>query len=654
MRTSFTLYISVRHMLGTLRKGAHSFFAKMLMMLLVASFALWGIGDMTGSSSQINSIATVGEESISTAEFQREVQRLERSFGSNFSPDLLRNLNLYSLKLSEMINRSLIRQEVERLGITVDDEALIQELTKDTAFHNAAGQFDKPLFLKTLAQSGIREDQYIESVRTELSVRLLLDSFSNFTLVSPELAEAVYNSEYEVRQVELIRITDTPEPLEEPGEEALLQYYEAHKASYTAPEYRSFSYVTIRPDDVVKSVDISREELFDFYTQRAAEFALPEQRDTEQFLYSDKAKAEDAYRLLREGTAVAEVAAQIPPKDGKPLALGLKTHDGMLVGGDEVFALKEKGEFTAPVQSQFGWHIFVLQDIVRESTSPFDSVKDALKQEITNERASTLLMETIEQFEDELSAGKTMKEAAEAAGLTYVASDPVDRFGLRSDNSVGIERADSEALLRTVFALEQGERSEPISQPDGSYMRIELEAVTIPRERAFEEVRGQALEDIRKQNRRQALEAYATKAAGLLASSSSAEGRRKTIASIEGASVYSVHITRNGLADGQTAHKEQLEPMLHQGLIAQVFALSEAGQVSTALADADGYTIAILDAVTPPPLPGSAEGIKRFKTLRSSLREAYQSEILDQYLRYLRTRYTVTVNEAAIQSLMKE
>ncbi len=638
-------------MLGTLRKGAHSFFAKMLMALLVASFAVWGIGDISRSTGETPSVATVGEEHISVAEFQAQMQQLERSFGENFSSDLLRNLNLYSIKLSEMINRSLIRQEVARLGISVSDDDLLKQIAKDKDFHNASGAFDKALFQKTLQQSGIREKEYIESVRMEMAVRVLLDTFSNYSLVPTHLADAVYTKQYEQRRVELIEITHTPAPAAEPTDEELQQFYASRKAQYTAPEYRAFGYVRITPADIYDKIKITRQELFDYYTAHATEFVMPEQREVEQLLYAEKKDAEAAYNLLRSGKKLDEVVKQAPPKNGNALKLGLKTKDNLPAGGEQVFSLMDKGDYTSPVESPFGWHIFILTSIQKQGTASFESVKQELREELRNQRANTSLSETIEQFEDELSAGSPLKEAAESIGATYETVDPVDRFGTRSDNSNGLAASTSDDLLRTAFALQQGERSELLQEPDGGYLIVELDSVTEPRERTFEEVRGLVLEDLHKSKQQQALQEHATKIATLLGTHEK-DGIERVIANLEGIERRTMLLTRTGPAKQD---EKQDEAMLTPALLKDIFSLKGPGRTTAALPYPGGFVIAALTEIVPPPSPTeSDEGRKQFKAVRRSLREDYDNEILDQYLRHLRTRYAVSVNEAAVQSLMSK
>ncbi|HZD26073.1 MAG TPA: SurA N-terminal domain-containing protein, partial [Alphaproteobacteria bacterium] len=69
-------------MLNALRRNAGSWVVKVLMLLLVVSFAIWGIGDVFFRHGQNPTVATVGDSEIPASElsdaFNRAVANLQR------------------------------------------------------------------------------------------------------------------------------------------------------------------------------------------------------------------------------------------------------------------------------------------------------------------------------------------------------------------------------------------------------------------------------------------------------------------------------------------------------------------------------------------------------------------------------------------------
>ena len=62
------------------------------------------------------------------------------------------------------------------------------------------------------------------------------------------------------------------------------------------------------------------------------------------------------------------------------------------------FALKNPGDISEPVKTQFGWHIIKLEGRVPESVSPFDEVKAQITQELQNTKASERIRARIDEL----------------------------------------------------------------------------------------------------------------------------------------------------------------------------------------------------------------------------------------------------------------
>src|SRR4051812_2066243 len=99
-------------MLNSFRSMAHSWVAKILMLLLILSFGLWGIGDMLRSGGSAMEVAKVGGTAITGIELQRalrvETENVRRMLGDHDSPEIHKTLNLPQRALQKLINRKLI------------------------------------------------------------------------------------------------------------------------------------------------------------------------------------------------------------------------------------------------------------------------------------------------------------------------------------------------------------------------------------------------------------------------------------------------------------------------------------------------------------------------------------------------------------------
>ena len=114
-------------MLNALRKQAGSWVVKALLMLLVVSFAIWGIGDVFFGGSQNPAVATVGESEISATElanaFNRSLRNLQRAGRRARSiREQAIQLGVMQQALQDLIAQRLIDLRARDMGLAVTDD----------------------------------------------------------------------------------------------------------------------------------------------------------------------------------------------------------------------------------------------------------------------------------------------------------------------------------------------------------------------------------------------------------------------------------------------------------------------------------------------------------------------------------------------------
>ena len=100
-------------MLDIIRNLVSSIFGKILLAIMVLSFALWGVGDILSSgNSQL--AAKVGNEKITLDEFYREFQDVVKNYnqntGTNLSVKEAYDINLHNILLQDLIYSKMINQ----------------------------------------------------------------------------------------------------------------------------------------------------------------------------------------------------------------------------------------------------------------------------------------------------------------------------------------------------------------------------------------------------------------------------------------------------------------------------------------------------------------------------------------------------------------
>src|SRR5713226_1563524 len=132
-------------MMQAIRGRAGSIIVKILFGLLIISFGFWGIytrSDYYSGHSPDTVIATVGDEGIRADALQRVLQptleRLRAQYGSSIDAKQVKQLGILDTLLGQLIERSLLDQEAQRLGLEVSDEAIRGAIYDNPRFRGPA------------------------------------------------------------------------------------------------------------------------------------------------------------------------------------------------------------------------------------------------------------------------------------------------------------------------------------------------------------------------------------------------------------------------------------------------------------------------------------------------------------------------------------
>jgi len=116
-------------------------------------------------------VATVAGVPISLQEYEDAYRRTYESyqniFKDQFTPELVKQLDLKHTVLNQLIDEQLWRLTAERLGLSVTDEELTAQLVKIPAFQRA-GQFDPTVYEQTLPRNHWTPQRFEEAQRLEL------------------------------------------------------------------------------------------------------------------------------------------------------------------------------------------------------------------------------------------------------------------------------------------------------------------------------------------------------------------------------------------------------------------------------------------------------------------------------------------------------
>ncbi|UUX50211.1 SurA N-terminal domain-containing protein [Nisaea acidiphila] len=485
-------------MLQLIRSRVTSIFVKALFVLLIASFAVWGIGDIFLGSPTGKAAIEVGDVEVTTAEVLDEFERVRRNMGVQVTAQEAAQFGLLEQVMNDLANRALFMAEAGDLGLAVGDDQIKRQIAEMPAFRDQTGRFNPDLFRQALFRAQLSEGAFLNLLREEIRRDQIVNAVTAGFSAPDVQRDAYYRYRNEERAAKLVTLDASSLPAPPtPTESEIDSFYNENKERYRAPEYRSATVLSLTADALAVDIEVPEDRLREAYESRLDEFRSVGRRTVDQIFLADKDTADKAAAALGEGRSFEQVAGEIAEMSPDALSLGSVTRadlDGTALA-DAIFTA-ELNTPTAPVESDLGWHIFRVTEIVPESTKPFDEVKDQVKREVAHNEALDKIFEIANQIEDSLAAGDTIEEAAKVAEVPVQAITDIDRQGLGKDGGTAEGIAADARFRTTLFQTPAQEQSQLEETQGGGYFILRVDGITKAAIRPLDEVEERVTADL--------------------------------------------------------------------------------------------------------------------------------------------------------------
>ena len=487
-------------MLDTLRRGAKSWVAKLLLILLVASFGVWGIsGSILNAGS--TAVITVGDTIVSPNEFRlaydRQVAVVSRQIGQRLTAEQARAFGIENQVYGQLIAGAALDEQARTMNLGLSDDRLAALIAEDPAFHDFNGRFDRGNFQRVLSSVGMSEEDYLKSrgqvaVRTQI-VEAVADGFE-----APDaLIAALARHDAATRDVSYLLLNSSNiDPVAAPSDSELAAWFEENKADYAAPEYRKITYVKLQNEDIADPEAISEDAARADYEDRKDRYTTAETRTVDQLVFADREAADAAVQALAGGKSFDDLVSE-QGRSAADVRIGSFSQTGMpdQTLADAAFAVSEAGGTTPVIDGQFGPVILRVAEITPESSKSFEEVEAEIREDLALNQAAQVLLDVHDAYEDARAGGMTLIEAATQQKLDPVTVEAVDRSGRAPDGTVLSDLPESQQLLRDAFEAEPGLETPPLSMDDGGFLWFEVVDVTPARDRTLDEVRDEVAQD---------------------------------------------------------------------------------------------------------------------------------------------------------------
>jgi peptidyl-prolyl cis-trans isomerase D len=459
-----------------------------ILWVIIALFVLALAADFgsrtSGGRGNEAAVARVGGESISRQEFQRAYQNMtnvyRQIYGDQLSPDIEKQM--YRQTLTQTVVQKIQTLEARKLGLTVSDAELRDQILSFPIFKDEQGRFVGEAAYARVIQEGLHSTvgDFEKELRDQLLVKKFTDALAANLYVSEDEIQRAYRDQVErakIRYVELPRNRFAQQVTLAPSEVAA--YYQAHKQDFKLPEQRDLAYVLVNSTNaspLAAQAQVSDADLRSYYDGHKAEFVQEEQIRARHILVmvndkrTDAQAAEriaEAQKKLAAGGDFAKLAEEYSDDTTSKVKggdLGFFGHNRMVKEFEDAAFSAPVGKVVGPVKSSFGYHLIEVTAKQPGGQQPFEAVKEPIRARLSIERTRQLAESRAKDLATQLAAQKpanvdTLKAlAAKNPGATFGeakvgTTDPIPGIGA--------------ALNATGFALKKGEVSQALQVPQG-------------------------------------------------------------------------------------------------------------------------------------------------------------------------------------------
>ncbi|WP_366917539.1 SurA N-terminal domain-containing protein [uncultured Hyphomonas sp.] len=485
-------------MLALMKSLMNSFVGKIIVMIIIAGMAFWGVDQMFAQlrGGIGSNMAAAGSRGFDAVTFDRRVESVIRNINADSEepvtkPELLEQGVIDQVFQLEAAKLTLLGY-ADSIGVHPSTDAVVEELKNIDAFKNPlTGALDLDTYRDVLYRSRITQADYEQQLSDDLTMKALRDAAG--AAIFPPKTLSGLQARYigEARNVGwfILDTSSLPEP-DAPTEDEIRAYYDENLEALKQPERRMIDVLRMSAEDFLSEVTVTDQEVATVYEASKSErYSEPDTRTYVELMFSSREAARTAFGLLAAGADPASVegVASRETRTGRRESVS----DPLLA--EAMFgAGKQSGALFGPAERGHQWLVARLVSVQPGAVFPLEQVEGEIRDQLSRERAAVLLFEKMEALDRAIGAGYPIGQIAEEVGVPLITFAPVDQSGRTREGVALMGLISAGEAFQQAFEIPVGETSNRIDIGEATYLTSPhkvLESYTPEFEELREDVR---------------------------------------------------------------------------------------------------------------------------------------------------------------------
>ncbi len=490
-------------MLQKIRDNSQGIGAKIFVWFIIVIFGAWGASTIVSSVINGTPAVSVNGTDIDELEVERttqiRLQEMMQSLGpdadlSSIDEDLAREA-----ALNELIQQELLLQYAENTGMVISSRSIDRSIAQ-TADFQVDGMFNGERAQMLIASMGYTPNSYRAALASQGLINQVSFAYGLSGFVTTPEIENIAKLLNQTRDLRYILVSlDTQLNNIDVSEEEIEEYYSANESQFMLEEQVSLEYLELDKDAIFDEVVVTEEQIVQRYEEEQLEYQSQIERRAAHILleaFDDEGMAENltiATELksrIDNGESFEALVLEYSDdlgsaEDGGDV--GYTTGDNFVEPFEQALLTLDVGEVSGPVQTEFGVHLIKLTERSESALESFEDSRERLERDLKSDEVDTLFLQRSEELGNLAFESFDLSDPAQLMGLEIQTTGLFSRSG-------GVGIAANSDVINTAFSpqiLLDGLNSDLISVTPSRSVVIRVLEHNQPRLQAMEDVRGE-------------------------------------------------------------------------------------------------------------------------------------------------------------------